>query len=92
MPLTWPDKDPDEVLDYVLNWTARLAGDTITSSTWFVPDDIDLDSDSFTDTATTVWLSGGDLSNTTGHDLTNRITTAGGRTMEQTVRIRSVSR
>lgn len=88
MPLTWPDKDPNEVLDYQLDWTARLSGDTITTSTWVVPADITKDSDSTTTTVTTIWLSGGDASNANGHLLTNRVVTAGGRTMEQSVVVR----
>lgn len=82
MPLTWPDKDPNEVLDYLVDWTARLNGDTITSSTWLVPVDITKDSDSFTDTTTTIWLSAGTIGTLT---LTNRVTTAGGRTMDQSI-------
>ncbi len=31
MALSWPFKDPDEVLDYQIDWTARLAGDTIST-------------------------------------------------------------
>lgn len=86
MALSWPDKDPDEVLDYRLNWSARLAGDTIVSSTWTVPSGITKDSDENTTTATTIWLSGGTLK--ANYALMNRIVTAAGRTMDQTVEIR----
>ena len=38
MSLNWPDKDPDEVLDYCLDWSDRLgSSDTISTSTWIVP-------------------------------------------------------
>ena len=84
MALTWPTKDEDEVLDYVLDWSNRLAsGDTITTSTWIVEAGIDKDSDSKTDSTTTIWLSGGTDGVT--YTLTNRVVTAGGRTMDQSV-------
>lgn len=76
----WPYKDPDEILDYQIDWTARLAGDTIVSSTWVIPDGITKDSDSYTATATTVWLSGGTLG--ASLSITNRVETAGGRKMD----------
>ena len=86
MALTWPDKDPDEVLDYTVNWAARLAeGDTISTSTWIVPDGITKDSDSRGDSTTTIWLSGGTLS--AEYSFVNRVVTAGGRTMDQTINI-----
>jgi len=90
MALTWPDKDPNEVLDYELDWSARLSdGDTISASTWIVPDGLTEDSNSNTTTTTTIWLSGGTLGEYT---LTNRVTTAGGRTMDQSVRLTVVEK
>jgi hypothetical protein len=86
MALDWPDKDPDEVLDYSINWTERLAGDVIDSSLWLVPATIIEDSNSFTDSSTTIWLSGGTLDDRVV--LTNRITTVGGRVYDQSVRLR----
>lgn len=86
MSLTWPPKDPDEVLDYEVDWSARLGADTISASTWTVPVGITKDSDSKTNTTTAVWLSSGTL--LSSYDLVNRIVTAGGRTMDQTVRIK----
>ena len=85
MALKWPPKDPDEVLDYELDWTDRLAGDTISTSSWTVPTGITKASDTKTTTVTTVWLSGGTIG--TKYELTNRIVTAGGRTMDQSVDI-----
>jgi len=88
MALRWPSKDPDEVLDYQLDWTARLDGDTISSSSWAVASGsgLTIDSDSETTTLTTVWLSAGTEGTT--YTLTNTIVTAASRTMEQSVRIR----
>ncbi len=86
MALSWPNKDPDEVLDYEIDWAARLTTDTISTSTWTVPSGITKDSDSKTSTTTTVWLSGGTLGDS--YEILNRIVTAGGRTMDQTVKLK----
>ena len=87
---TWPNKDPNEVLDYQINWTQRLDGDTITGTpTWTVPAGITKDSQSNTDTETTVWLSGGTASET--YTITCVIVTTGGRTMETSVFISVVN-
>lgn len=75
-------KDPDEVLDYVVNWQTPLAGDMITTSTWTLPTGIAAGANTHTDTTTTIWLSGG--TDGENYDLLNRITTAGGRTRDQT--------
>ena len=88
MILVWPSKDPDEVLDYEINWTARLAGDTISSSEWVLPtadavDPLVLDSDNNDTTSATAWLSGGKLGKS--YEITNRVVTATGRTMDQIV-------
>jgi hypothetical protein len=86
MALTWPNKDPDEVLDYELDWSARLGTDTISSSTWTVPTGITKNSDSHTTTTTTVWLQGGTVA--ASYTFNNRIITAGGRTMDQSVKLK----
>lgn len=83
MSLKWPFKDPDEILDYGIDWTPRLAEDTIATSTWIVPDGITKVSDSSTSTATEIWLSGGTIG--AALQITNRVVTAGGRTMDQSV-------
>ena len=89
-PLNWPSKDPDEVLDYKLDWSARLDGDTIASSEWTVPPELEGSREARTDTSTTIWLGGG-LNGRT-HLVANRITTAAGRVMDQTVRIVTLAR
>lgn len=86
MSLSWPPKDPDEVLDYVVDWSFRLEDDTIATSVFTVPAGLVKDSDSNDDTTATVWLSGG----TEGerYEILNRITTVGLRTMDQTVKLK----
>ena len=87
----WDPKDPDEILDYEINWSApdgaRLSpGDTIVTSTWpVIPAGITKNSDSHTTTSSTIWLSGGTIGAT--YELTCRITTAGGRTHDQSVKL-----
>lgn len=83
----WIDpKDPDENLDYSIDWGNALAGDTIASSTWTVPDGVTAGLQSNTETTATIWLSGG----TAGQNYVfmNRIVTAGGRTHDQTCSLR----
>jgi hypothetical protein len=82
MSLSWPAKDPSDVLDYRIDWTAILRSDTIETSTWSVPSALTVDSHSFTDTRTTVWLSGGTVGE---HRITNTIVTASGRTLQRSV-------
>jgi hypothetical protein len=84
--LSWPYKDKDEVLDYVIDWAARLSNDIIFSSTWIVPTGIVMDSNSNTDSSTTIWLHGGTIGST--YELLNRIVTTGGRTMDQSVKLK----
>jgi len=81
-------KDPQGVLDYGFDWNDSdnggpwlETGDTITTSTWKVPTGITKDSDSNTDTTTTIWLSGGTVGAT--YKITNRIVTVDGRTTDR---------
>jgi len=90
MTLSWPSKDTNEVLDYSLDWSRRLDGDTISTSTWTAASTnqdavLTIGTRTNTPTTTTVWLSSGTTFKT--YELTNRIVTAGGRTMDQTARI-----
>lgn len=86
----WDPKDPDEVLDYELDWSTRLAtGDTITASSWSIAtgdEELVIGETSFTDSTTTLWLSGGTLSTT--YKVLNRVTTAQGRVHDKTTYLR----
>lgn len=86
---TWErTKDPNEVVDYDLDWSDLMTDDTdtIATSSWTVPAGITKDSSSNTTTRTKVWLSGGTAGET--YTLLNRITTAGGRTLDQSVKLK----
>jgi hypothetical protein len=79
-------KDPDAVLDYEVHWASWLDADTIDTSEWVdVDDGITVDSDSHTTATATVWLSGGTVG--ASYRLTNRITTADGRTDDRTITV-----
>lgn len=78
-------KDPDATLDYEVDWTDWLNGDTITASAFTVPTGITLATQLHTDSKAVVWLSGGTVGSK--YDVVNRITTAGGRTDDRTIRI-----
>jgi hypothetical protein len=79
-------KDPDERKDYMVVWADLLAGDTISDSEWTVPasSELIIESESFTDDTTTIWLSGGKIGT---HALLNRVTTTGSRIYDQTVKL-----
>lgn len=79
-------KDPDATLDYQIDWSDWLDDDTIISSTWIVDTGIVNELDTFTDTATKVWLSGG--VSQSRYEATNRITTGDGRIDDRTIRIK----
>lgn len=92
--LTWPPKDPDEVLDYEVDWYGSAADpgplyaetDDIVSSTWILPAGITKQSDTNDLRTTTIWLTGGTAGQT--YQITNRIVTVGGRTHDQTMKIK----
>ncbi len=81
-------KDPADVLDYSIDWSAVVLTDTISTSTW--PPVTGLTSgppaSSFAGKVTTVWLSGGTAGTT--YPVVNRIVTAAGRTIERTIHVR----
>jgi hypothetical protein len=79
-------KDPHAVLDYTIDWTHWLAGDTIATSEWILPVDLTLTAHTKTITSTTAWLSGGTAGES--YTVTNRITTGGGRTEDRSFTVR----
>ena len=79
-------KDPSAVLDYSIDWTLWLDGDTIQTSSWTVPQGLTKASETNNSTTATVWLSGGTVDQT--YTVTNRITTANGRTDERSILIK----
>jgi hypothetical protein len=86
--LNWPNKDPDEVLDYSVNWASRLVSlESISSHTVSViSGSVTINSSSHTADVVSLWLSAG----TSGEQckILCRIITNQGRVMDQTVGLR----
>lgn len=83
-------KDPDEVLEYTVNWSRRLlTGETIVTSEWVIKSAvITKDSSSLTSDAATIWLSGGTAGS--NYIIVNRVQTSANRVYEQAFRIECI--
>jgi len=79
-------KDPDATLDYSIDWSDWLDGDTISSMTYVADTGITVETarNTETDTVSTLWVSGGTVGNQ--YDIVCRVTTAAGRIDDRTVR------
>lgn len=87
-------QDPDEVLDYGVDWGLWLRpGDTISASTWAASSvNVTLSGDNFDDTSTVVFASlGGTVAVDDVYTITNHVTTAAGREADQTISIKVVT-
>lgn len=82
-------KDPQAVVDYTLDWTNFLAGDTLATSTWLVPDDLTIGTGAKAPTndttSATVWISDGVAGK--AYVIVNRITTTDGRTDDRSIQL-----
>lgn len=84
-------KDPEAVLDWHWDWSEWLdSNESITASTMTVTPGLTLDSDTFSLTSTTAWLSGGTAGQV--YLVTNQITTDAGRVDERSITIRVTNR
>ena len=79
-------KDPDSDLDYICDWSDWLGNDTITDSSWVIPEGLTESGDDYNSTVTTIWLKGGVSGES--YTLTNKITTSGLRTVERNIILR----
>ena len=70
-------KDPNSIEDFALDWSARAASDTISASTWTVSTGLTVVADSYTDTTTTVRLSGGVVGDTNTNNILDACDIAG---------------
>jgi hypothetical protein len=102
MSLKWPNKDPDEILDYSIDWSRFLGNATISSFTWFVDDEngvktelvnsgplvngIQLISSTNTNTVTTAYIGSG--TENVLYKFTCQITNSNGLVVERSVRLR----
>jgi hypothetical protein len=83
-------KDPDETLDYPIDWADFLGSDTISTSAWTAAAGITVSSESSTNTTTTAFFSGGTAG--ISYLVTNRITTAGGRSVDRSFLLRVIDK
>lgn len=83
LPLT---KDPGDTLDYEEDWTAFVGALIISSSAWTVPTGITKVSDSHTDTAATIRLSGG--ADGVDYRCVNAITMSNGQIANRSITVR----
>lgn len=89
MSFTWPSKDPDEVLDYTHDWTARLDGDQIQTAEVIFETTTTVTLErptSFVGSIQTVWLEGGTANESL--KMTLRITTVDGRVFDEGIKLK----
>lgn len=80
----WPFKDPNELLDFEVDWAARIgSSDNIASVTWTIPTGLAKDDESVSGKVAIVWLSGG--SEGVSYNVGCRVVTTGGRTYDETI-------
>jgi hypothetical protein len=72
------EQDPSAVLDYLIDWSAWLTGDTISLSAWTAPTGLTAVSDAKNTSQTIGWFSGGTLGQS--YTVRNTIVTVGLRT------------
>jgi hypothetical protein len=91
--LVWAGgKEPNEIADFDIDWSLRLAADTIVSSAWTITvgdapatGTLAIQSTSFIATRTKVWLTAGNAG--VIYTLKNTVTTANGDTLIEEVQI-----
>ncbi len=88
--MQWPAKDPDDVLDFSVDWSEVLEADgpvgtpdTIVSVDWTVPSPLTKNSQAEALGIATVWIAGGELGGR--YEIQCRLVTGGGRTYDRTV-------
>lgn len=104
MALKWQDKDPDDQLDYSIDWKAQLGTNTISSVTWkiltdgafatftqgTIVDGLQHVSNTNTDTVATLIISLG--TNFSTYNIICRMTASDSTIIEQEVRLRVVEK
>lgn len=83
-------KDPQATLDYTIDFSLWLNGDTISAATWTVGAGITKELDTKTATTVVIWLSGGTLA--TSYSVSVHIITVAGRIDDRTLTISVVDK
>lgn len=79
-------KDPDEVLDFTVDWNARLEGDTVYAyEVAVMSGSVVVQSSSMDEGIIRIWFAGGTDGETC--EILTRVSTNGGRTMDRTTRL-----
>ena len=78
-------KDPNAIETFGVDWSERLEDATIETSSWTLPSGITNTGDSISGQTAMIILSGGTAGNS--YQLTNRITTSSGETLDQSIKI-----
>ena len=86
-------KDPDETLDFAIDWSDVLTADsdTIASAVWTLPAGFTKVSQAEASSRTTIWISGGNLS-ARPYRVLCRMTTVGGRIYDRSASISVISK
>jgi hypothetical protein len=81
-------KDPDATLDYEIDWTDWLNGDTISSMSYTADSGITVETAMCTETTTSsfLWVSGGTVGES--YEVVCRVTTAAGRIDDRTLKFK----
>lgn len=80
----WPFKDPNEVLDFEVDWTARIgSSDAIDTVTWTMPAGITKDDQTVSGKVAIIWISGGTEGQS--YNVGCRVETTGGRIYDETI-------
>jgi hypothetical protein len=79
------EKDADDTIRVSFPWASRLAGDTIDTSEFLLPDGLTEEATAGTGSERTVDVSGGNCGQV--YRVTNRITTDGGLQLDWTKRV-----
>jgi hypothetical protein len=86
--LQWSDKNPNDFVDYAVDWFAVLNAlqDTIQAVNWFVPSGLLRGGESVQGNITSIFLGGGTAGVT--YTVSCEITTAGGRIIRRQILLR----
>ncbi len=84
-------KDPEAVSDYSIDWSTWLQdGDVLAESEWTIPSGVTKVTDSFSDTAVLIRVSGGTVG--TSYQLTNHVISEAGLEDDWTITLVMVER
>lgn len=85
-PQAWAIHGPGERLDYLFDWSSELdEGDTVSGSSWVSDPGLDIDTPSFADDSTGLWITAVAAAGTL--KAVNTVATSGGRILVRTLHL-----